>query len=270
MTSIVRRAEAALARRSARAAGSSRCRLRVRAAAARTPCDRDSSAAFTSNDGFSVVAPIRTMSPASTRGRNASCCALLKRWISSTKTIVRRPRRAPRPLGLGHHLADLLDAREHRAERRRSARSVVSAMMRASVVLPVPGGPQRMIDCSRSRSIASRSGLPGRQQVLLADVLVERARPHALGERRAARPALAASVSSGTGPGAFMSACAPLSLAVRLVEHHACRDRDVERLDRLAHRDADPHVGRRPRPRRAGRRLRRRPGPAPGPRRSTS
>ena len=34
-------------------------------------------------------------------------------------------------------------------------------MIRASVVLPVPGGPHRMIDCSRSRSIASRSGLPG-------------------------------------------------------------------------------------------------------------
>jgi hypothetical protein len=40
---------------------------------------RESSAAFTSNDGFSVVAPMRTMSPASTRGRKASCCALLKR-----------------------------------------------------------------------------------------------------------------------------------------------------------------------------------------------
>ena len=38
---------------------------------------------------------------------------------------------------------------------------VVSAMMRASVVLPVPGGPQRMIDCRKSRSMASRSGLPG-------------------------------------------------------------------------------------------------------------
>ena len=34
-------------------------------------------------------------------------------------------------------------------------------MSRASVVLPVPGGPQKMIDCSRSRSIASRSGRPG-------------------------------------------------------------------------------------------------------------
>ena len=61
----------------------------------------------------------------------------------------------------------------------------MSAMTRASVVLPVPGGPHRMIDCSRSRSIASRSGLPGREDVVLADDLVERARPHALGERGA-------------------------------------------------------------------------------------
>ena len=39
----------------------------------------------------SVVAPINTMSPASTRGRKASCCALLKRWISSTNRIVLLP-----------------------------------------------------------------------------------------------------------------------------------------------------------------------------------
>ena len=77
------------------------------------------------------------------------------------KRIVRRPVCAPQPLGLGHDLADFLDAGQHGAERRRSARCVVSAMIRASVVLPVPGGPQRMIDCSRSRSMASRSGLPG-------------------------------------------------------------------------------------------------------------
>ena len=41
--------------------------------------ERESSAALISNEGFSVVAPMSTMSPASTRGRNASCCALLKR-----------------------------------------------------------------------------------------------------------------------------------------------------------------------------------------------
>ena len=49
------------------------------------------SAALISKDGFSVVAPIRRMLPFSTNGRNASCCALLKRWISSTNTTVRIP-----------------------------------------------------------------------------------------------------------------------------------------------------------------------------------
>ena len=41
--------------------------------------------------GFSVVAPMSVIVPASTCGRNASCCALLKRWISSAKRIVPRP-----------------------------------------------------------------------------------------------------------------------------------------------------------------------------------
>ena len=60
-------------------------------------------------------------------------------------------------------------------------------MSRASVVLPVPGGPQKMIDCSRSRSIASRSGRPGADQLVLAFDLVERARPHPLGKRYGSR-----------------------------------------------------------------------------------
>ena len=52
------------------------------------------------------------------------------------------------------------------------------------VVLPVPGGPQSTTDESRSASISTRSGLPGAEQVLLADDLVERAGPQAGGERR--------------------------------------------------------------------------------------
>ena len=41
--------------------------------------DLESNAEVTSNDGFSVVAPTSVMSPDSTRGRKASCCALLNR-----------------------------------------------------------------------------------------------------------------------------------------------------------------------------------------------
>ena len=39
----------------------------------------ESKAAFISKEGFSVVAPIRIILPLSTKGRKASCCALLKR-----------------------------------------------------------------------------------------------------------------------------------------------------------------------------------------------
>ena len=47
---------------------------------------RDSRALFTLKDGFSVVAPINVISPDSTAPSNASCCALLKRCISSINT----------------------------------------------------------------------------------------------------------------------------------------------------------------------------------------
>jgi hypothetical protein len=52
---------------------------------------RDSSGAVSSKLGFSVVAPISVMTPFSTQGRNASCCARLNRWISSQNRIVPRP-----------------------------------------------------------------------------------------------------------------------------------------------------------------------------------
>ena len=49
------------------------------------------SAEFTSKEGFSVVAPMKTMVPSSTWGRKASCWALLNRCTSSTKRTVPRP-----------------------------------------------------------------------------------------------------------------------------------------------------------------------------------
>ena len=50
---------------------------------------RDSSAELTSNDGFSVVAPMKVNSPLSTCGKKASCWLLLKRCTSSTNMMVR-------------------------------------------------------------------------------------------------------------------------------------------------------------------------------------
>ena len=78
---------------------------------------RESSAAITSNDGFSVVAPIRVTVPRSTCGRNASCWALLKRWISSTKRIVRWPWSVRRSSASRDEAPHLLDAGEHGGER---------------------------------------------------------------------------------------------------------------------------------------------------------
>jgi hypothetical protein len=47
------------------------------------------------------------------------------------------------------------------AEMAMNSRPNASAISRASVVLPVPGGPQRIIECGRPDSKATRSGLPG-------------------------------------------------------------------------------------------------------------
>ncbi len=125
-----------------------------------TTRERESSAAFTSKEGFSVVAPIRTMSPFSTWARRASCCALLKRWISSMKTTVRRPSRSLRSSA----------ARSASRTSFTPARTALIAskwafvrrrITKARVVLPEPGGPQRMSERSWSCSMARRRGRPG-------------------------------------------------------------------------------------------------------------
>ena len=70
---------------------------------------------MSSKDGFSVVAPTRTMVPSSISGRKASCCARLKRWISSTKSSVPRPLVAAQAGGL-EDLLQVGDAGEDRAD----------------------------------------------------------------------------------------------------------------------------------------------------------
>ena len=70
---------------------------------------RESSAEFTSKYGFSVVAPISVTRPSSTACSTESCCALLKRWISSMKRIVRRPlapSRSRAPAMIAAHVVD--------------------------------------------------------------------------------------------------------------------------------------------------------------------
>ena len=122
--------------------------------------DRLISGAFTSKNGFSVVAPIRVMIPASTAGRRASCWLLLNRCTSSRKRMV------PLPISASRSRAPAITSRTSftpavTAESDTKARSVVDATTVARVVLPVPGGPQRMIEESRSASMRLRSGAPG-------------------------------------------------------------------------------------------------------------
>ena len=86
-----------------------------------------------------MVAPISVTRPSSTAGRSASCCALLKRWISSRKKIVGRPdarRSSARAITSRTSARPALTA-----ESSSKAPSTRAAMIRASVVFPVPGGP---------------------------------------------------------------------------------------------------------------------------------
>ena len=70
-----------------------------------------------------------------------------------------------------------------------NAFSVAPATRRAMVVLPVPGGPQRITDDSRSRLDQYAQRLAKAQQVLLADHVVEGTGPQARRERCAATAA---------------------------------------------------------------------------------
>src|SRR5947209_4570005 len=96
--------------------------------------------------------------PRSTYGKNASCCARLKRWISSMKMTVRVPKCDAFSASDITCLTSLIP--ELTAENSMNCARVVFAMMCASVVLPVPGGPQKMIEPGSSLSIWMRNGLP--------------------------------------------------------------------------------------------------------------
>ena len=118
---------------------------------------RDSSAELSSKDGFSVVAPTRMMVPSSICGRKASCCERLKRWISSTNSSVPRP--SSRRARAASNTLRKSETPEWMAESCSKWRSVTSAKSRATVVLPVPGGPQKITDDSRP-ALTMRDSMP--------------------------------------------------------------------------------------------------------------
>ena len=151
---------------------------------------RDSSAELISKYGFSVVAPISVIRPDSTTGSSASCCALLKRWISSRNRIVRRP--CPPSRSRARPITAVTSALPTcTADSSSNSLPVACAMIRASVVLPVPGAPWKMADGTRSSSIARRSAVPGPDQVRLADEPVQPG-----GRTRSASGAAACSASA--------------------------------------------------------------------------
>ena len=106
-----------------------------------------------------MVAPTSATRPSSTAGRSVSCCALLKRWISSRKKIVRSPLVERRCCA--RSITSRTSARPaFTAEASSNAAWAFTASRRASVVLPVPGGPYRIIECGLPSSIAVRSAAP--------------------------------------------------------------------------------------------------------------
>src|SRR3712207_3199550 len=96
---------------------------------------------------------MKSTSPSSRAGRSASCCVLLNRCTSSTKTSVPRLsylRRSRAPSSASRRsLTPLVTAL-----RGTNSSSTVPASTRASVVLPVPGGPHRTSDPILPRSTA--------------------------------------------------------------------------------------------------------------------
>ena len=107
-----------------------------------------------------MVAPMRTMSPDSTWARRASCCALLKRWISSMKTMLRRPSRRRRSEASFRISRSSLTPESTALIASKWAR-VIRRITLARVVFPEPGGPHRIRERSASVSMARRRGVPG-------------------------------------------------------------------------------------------------------------
>ena len=109
--------------------------------------------------GFSVVAPISVTVPSSTSCSSPSCCARLKRWISSMNRIGRRP--AARNLRASLKASRTSATPDMTAESAISGSPTAAASRRAKVVLPQPGGPHRMTEDRRPAASIRPSGASG-------------------------------------------------------------------------------------------------------------
>ena len=143
---------------------------------------RESRAALTSKYGFSVVAPMSVSSPLSTAGRRASCCALLKRWISSRN----RSFRAPFAPSRSRARCSTPRTSSTRAERPTSPRTRLPWLGDDARERCLPDAGWRRTGSSRvtGRPRSRAAALSRAEDVTLPDQLVERPRAHALWQRR--------------------------------------------------------------------------------------
>jgi hypothetical protein len=142
---------------------------------------RDSSAALSSKEGFSVVAPTSVIVPSSMTGRKASCWARLKRWISSTKSSVPLPRRDAAARRF-EHLLEVGDAGEDRADLLEAEIDLPRQQPRHRRLAGAGRAPEdQAAERARLHQPRQRAVRPG--QVVLARDLAQRRRPHPVGER---------------------------------------------------------------------------------------
>ena len=146
---------------------------------------RDSSAAFSSKDGFSVVAPTSVTVPSSITGRKASSCARLKRWISSTKSSVPCP--VARRLRAASNTFLRSATPEKIAEICSKCRSVSCGEQARHGGLAGARRPPEHQRAEASRREQPRQRAVRAGEVVLADDLGERAGPQPVGERTGRR-----------------------------------------------------------------------------------
>ena len=135
------------------ASSSRACRPRTRL--------RLSSGATTEKLGFSVVAPTSSTTRSSTAASSASCWVRENRWISSMNSTVRRGSEAARRRRATSMTPRTSLTPALSADSASNARPVAWEIRRASVVLPVPGGPCSTTDAGAAPSTRRRSGAPG-------------------------------------------------------------------------------------------------------------
>ena len=115
---------------------------------------------MTEKYGFSVVAASNVTVRSSTAASSESCWVLLNRCTSSMKsTVCGPPERRWRRAASITARTSLTPAES--ADMATNRRSVAPATRCAMVVLPLPGGPQRITDIGAPPETSCRSGAPG-------------------------------------------------------------------------------------------------------------